>query len=75
MRRVSPRFMTQQEFADLIAVNVQTVRRKAGTPGLAHAKLELGRNSFSSIERMSKNSYGRPSNELLASVPANPCGG
>jgi len=32
-RRVSSRFMSQQEFADLIAVNVQTVRRRAGTPG------------------------------------------
>jgi hypothetical protein len=33
VRRVSPRFMSQQELADLIGVNVQTVRRKAGTPG------------------------------------------
>ena len=32
-RRVSARFMNQQELADILAVNVQTVRRKAGTPG------------------------------------------
>jgi hypothetical protein len=32
-RRVSSRFMSQQELADILAVNVQTVRRRAGTPG------------------------------------------
>jgi hypothetical protein len=33
VRRISARFMSQQELADILAVNVQTIRRKAGTPG------------------------------------------
>jgi len=33
VRKISARFMSPQELADILAVNVQTVRRRAGTPG------------------------------------------
>jgi len=33
VRKISARLMSPQELADILAVNVQTVRRRAGTPG------------------------------------------